>query len=92
LKQIKIDFILKMDKLREDGKIMISPISREANSFLCPKCGNLISPENADSYTELAYGETKGAAIQCRQCKARIELIWETDLSNSICEQYRKTK
>lgn len=92
MKQIKIDFVLLMDKLRENGELRISPISREANSFFCPKCGSLISPENAESYTELDYEETKGAAIQCKQCKAGIELIWETDSSNSICKQFRKTK
>ena len=74
MKQAKIDFVLLMDKLKENGKIRISPISREANSFRCPKCGSLISPENPDSYTEIDYEGIRGLAIQCKQCKAGIEI------------------
>ena len=39
-------FVILIDELRKGGKIKTSPISREANSFDCPKCGNLISPDN----------------------------------------------
>ena len=37
MKQPIVDFVLVIDELRKEGKIKISPISREANSFDCPK-------------------------------------------------------
>src|SRR3972149_5189387 len=66
--------------------------SREANSFDCPKCGSLISPENPDSYSEFGYAEQTGALIQCKQCNARVRLLWQTESSLSICKQFRKPK
>ena len=72
MKKPTVDFVIVVDELKEEGKIKISPISREANSFDCPKCGNLISPENPDSYSEFGYQEHTGALIQCNRCKARI--------------------
>ncbi|MCJ7561351.1 hypothetical protein MUO79_12170 [Candidatus Bathyarchaeota archaeon] len=92
MKKPTVDFVLVIDELKEEGKIKISPISREANSFDCPKCGNLISPENPDSYSEFGYQEHTGALIQCNRCKARIRLLWQTDSSLSICKQFRKQK
>lgn len=92
MKQPKVDFVIVMDELRKEGKIKISPISREANSFDCPKCGNLLSPENPDSYSEVGYEEHKGAIIECERCKTRIELLWQTDPSRSICKQFKKFK
>ena len=38
MKKPMADFVLVMDDLKKEGKIKISPISREANSFGCPKC------------------------------------------------------
>ena len=87
-----VDFVIDIDELRKKDKIRISPISREANSFDCPKCGSLISPENPDSYSELGYAEQTGALIQCKQCKARVRLLWQTDASLSICKLFRKPK
>jgi transcription elongation factor Elf1 len=92
LKQPKVDFVIVMDELRKEAKIKVSPISREANSFDCPKCGNLLSPDNPNSYSESGYEERKGALIQCKRCKARIKLLWQTDRSRSICKQFKKSK
>jgi transcription elongation factor Elf1 len=85
------DFVLVIDELKREGKVKISPISKQANSFECPKCGNLISPENPDSHSELEYKENTGALVRCKKCGARIELLWQTDLARSICEKFRKT-
>ena len=92
MKQPIVDFVIVIDELRKEGKIKISPISREANSFDCPKCGNLLSPENPDSYSESGYEEGKGALIQCKRCKSRIRLLWQTNDSRSICRQFKKSK
>ena len=92
MKQPVVDFVIVIDELRKEGKIRLSPISREANSFDCPKCGNLLSPDNSDSYSEFGYEEHKGALIQCKRCKTRIKLLWQTDPSRSICEQFKKPK
>ena len=92
MKQPLVEFVIVIDELRKGGKIKTSPISREANSFDCPKCGNLISPENPNSYSELGYEEHKGALIQCKRCKTRIKLLWQTDSSRSICKQFKKSK
>ena len=92
MKQPKVNFVIVMDELRKEGKIKISPISREANSFDCPKCGNLLSPENPESYSESGHEERKGALIQCKLCKTRIRLLWQTDHSRSICRQFMKSK
>lgn len=92
MKQPVVDFVIDIDELRKKDKIRISPISREANSFDCPKCGSLISPENPDSYSEFGYAEQTGALIQCKQCKARVRLLWQTDASLSICKLFRKPK
>ena len=86
------DFVIVIDELRTRGKIKASPVSREANSFECPKCGNLNSPENPKSYLELGFEKFKGALIQCKRCKTKIQLVWQTDLSRSICEQFKKSK
>ena len=50
MKQSVVDFVIVIDDLRKEGRIKISPISREANSFDCPKCVNLLSPENPDNF------------------------------------------
>jgi hypothetical protein len=92
MKQPVVDFVIVIDELRKEGKIKISPISREANSFDCPKCGNLLSPDNPDSYSEFGYEEHKGALIQCKRCKTRIKLLWQTDPSLSICKLFKKPK
>ena len=92
MKQPGADFVIIIDELRAEGKIKISPISREANSFDCPKCGNLLSPDNPDSYSEFGYEEHKGAFIQCKRCNARIKLLWRTDPSLSICKLFKKPK
>ena len=92
MKQPIADFVIVMDELRKEGKVKISPISKEANSFDCPKCGSLLSPENPASYSESDYKERKGALIQCKRCKARIKLLWQTDHSRSICKQFKKSK
>jgi transcription elongation factor Elf1 len=92
MKQHVTEFTIVIDKLKEEGKIKISPISRDANSFDCPKCGNLLSPDNPNSYSEFGYEEHKGALIQCKRCKTRIELLWQTDSSRSICRQFKKSK
>ena len=97
MKKPRADFVVIMDELRKEGKIKISPISKEANSFECPKCGNLLSPENPDSYSESEYKERKGkerkgALIQCKRCKTRIELLWQTDQFHLICKQFKKSK
>jgi transcription elongation factor Elf1 len=92
MKQSVVDFVIVIDELRKEGKIKISPISREANSFDCPKCGNLLSPDNPDSYSELGFEEHKGALIQCKRCKTRINLLWQTDPSRAICKLFRKPK
>lgn len=92
MRQPVVNFVIDIDELRKKDKIRISPISREANSFDCPKCGSLISPENPDSYSELGYAEQTGALIQCKQCKARVRLLWQTDASLSICKLFRKPK
>jgi transcription elongation factor Elf1 len=92
MRQPEVNFVIDIDELRKKDKIRISPISREANSFDCPKCGSLISPENPDSYSELGYAEQTGALIQCKQCKARVRLLWQTDASLSICKLFRKPK
>ena len=90
MKQPLVDFVIVIDELRKEGKIKISPISREANSFDCPKCGSLISPENPESYSEFGHEERKGALIQCKRCRTKIRLLWETDPSRSICELFKK--
>ena len=92
MKKPTVDFVLVVDKLKEEGKIQISPISKEANSFDCPKCGNLISPENPESYSELGYQEQTGALLQCKRCKSTIRLLWQTTPSLSICKQFRRQK
>jgi transcription elongation factor Elf1 len=92
MRQPVVNFVIDIGELRKKDKIRISPISREANSFDCPKCGSLISPENPDSYSELGYAEQTGALIQCKQCKARVRLLWQTDASLSICKLFRKPK
>ena len=92
MRQPVVNFVIDIDELRKKDKIRISPISREANSFDCPKCGSLISPENPDSYSELGYAEQTGALIQCKQCNARVRLLWQTDASLSICKLFRKPK
>jgi transcription elongation factor Elf1 len=92
VKQPKVDFVIVMDELRKKGKVRVSPISREANSFDCPKCGNLLSPENPASYSEIEYEKQKGALIECKRCKTRIELLWQTASSSSICRQFKKSK
>ena len=92
MRQPVVDFVIDIDELKKKDKIRVSPISREANSFDCPKCGSLISPENPDSYSEFGYAEQTGALIQCKQCKARVRLLWQTESSLSICKQFRKPK
>jgi transcription elongation factor Elf1 len=92
MKQRVAEFVIVIDELKEEDKIKTSPISREANSFDCPKCGNLLSPDNPDSYSEFDYEENKGALIQCKRCKTRIKLLWQTDSSRSICKQFQKSK
>ena len=92
MKQPKVDFVIVIDELRKEAKIKVSPISREANSFDCPRCGSLLSPDNPNSYSESGYEERKGALIQCKRCKARINLLWQTDRSRSICRQFKKSK
>ena len=92
MKQPVVDFVIVIDELRKEGKIRISPISREANSFDCPKCGSLLSPENPDSYSEFGYEESEGALIQCKRCRTKIGLLWQTDSSRSICKQFKKPK
>jgi hypothetical protein len=92
MKQPSAEFVIDIDKLKEEGKMKISPISREANSFDCPKCGNLISPDNPNSYSEFGYDEDKGALIQCKLCKTRMKLLWQTEPSRSICGQFKKSK
>jgi aspartate carbamoyltransferase regulatory subunit len=92
MKQPVVDFVIVIDELKTEGKIKISPISREANSFDCPKCGSLISPDNPDSYSEFGYEERKGALIQCKRCKTRVKWLWQTDTSHSICKQFKKPK
>jgi hypothetical protein len=79
-----------LDDMRNEGKIRVSPISREANSFDCPKCGQLISPENPDSYSELGYKE-HDALIKCKRCNTKIKLVWQSEPSLSICKQFKKT-
>ena len=91
MKRAKADFVMAMDELREQGKMKISPISREANSFDCPKCGSLLSPENPASYSEIGYGGSGGLLIECRRCSARIELLWQTYHSRSICSQFKRS-
>jgi transcription elongation factor Elf1 len=92
MKQPIADFVVVIDELRREGKIKASPVSRDANSFDCPKCGNLISPDNPKSYSELGYEKLEGALIQCKRCKTRIQLLWQTDPSRSICEQFKKSE
>src|SRR4030067_149742 len=84
MKQPVVEYVIVIDKRKEEGKIKTSPISREANSFDCPKCGNLLSPDNPNSYSEFGYEEDKGALIQCKRCKTRMKLLWQTDPSRSI--------
>jgi hypothetical protein len=92
MKQPIADFVIVIDKLKTEGKIRISPITREANSFDCPKCGSLLSPDNPDSYSELGYDEHEGALIRCKRCKTKIRLLWQIDPSRSICKQFKKSK
>jgi DNA-directed RNA polymerase subunit RPC12/RpoP len=92
MKQPVVDFVIVLDELRKEGRIKASPVSREANSFVCPKCGNLISPENPKSYSELGSEKLKGALIQCKRCKSRIQVLWQTDPSRSICERFKKSE
>ena len=92
MKQPIVDFVIVIDELRKEGRIKASPVSRDANSFDCPKCGSLLSPENPKSYTELGYEEHTGALIKCKRCKAKIELLWQTDPSHSICKLFKKSK
>jgi len=86
------DFVVVIEDLKKEGGIKISPISKEANSFDCPKCGLLISPENPDSYSEIEYDENKGVLIQCKRCTAKIRVHGQTPPSNSICRQFRKAQ
>ena len=92
MKKPMADFVLVMDDLKKEGKIKISPISREANSFDCPKCGSLISPKNPESYSEFGFEENAFALVHCKRCKARIKLLMQTEFSLSICTQFRKPK
>lgn len=90
MKQPVVDFVIVMDELRKEGKIKISPISREANSFDCPKCGSLLSPDNPDSYSAFRYEEHKSTLIQCKRCKAKKRVLWQTDFSRSMCKLFKK--
>lgn len=92
MKQPIVDFVIVVDELKKEGNIKISPISREANSFDCPKCGSLLSPDNPGSYSEFGYEEDKGALIECKRCRTKIRLLWQTDPSRSICRQFKKSK
>jgi len=92
MKQPTVNFVIVIDELRRDGKIKASLVSREANSFDCPKCGILLSPDNPNSYSEFGYEKLKGALIQCKRCRTRIQLLWQTDPSRSVCEQFKKSK
>ena len=92
MKQPAIDFMIVIDELRKEGRIKISPISREANSFDCPRCGNLISPENPESYSEFGHDEYGDVLIQCKLCEAKLKLLSQTDSSRSICKQFKKPK
>ena len=92
MKQYAAEFTILVDKLKEEGKIKASPISRDANSFDCPKCGNLLSPDNPNSYSEFDYDEHEGAVIQCKRCRTRIRLLWQTDFSRSMCRQFKKPR
>ena len=92
MKKVKADFVLRLDDLEREGKIRISPISKLANSFSCPKCGALISPENPERYVELKYDNSLGTLLRCKRCQARIELIWKTDVSKAFCENFRRKK
>jgi len=60
MKQPVVDFVIVIDELKTEGKSKISPISREANSFDCPKCGSLISPDNPDTTPSL---DTKNVKV-----------------------------
>src|SRR3989304_550451 len=72
MKKPSADFVLVLDDLKKEGKLKISPISREANSFECPKCGSLISPENPESYSEFGNEENAFALVQCKRCNAKL--------------------
>jgi transcription elongation factor Elf1 len=89
MKKNATDFVLTIDELRKEGKLKISPISRIENSFNCPKCGNLISPENSDSYLRLGDKKSDEVLIRCKRCGARIKVLWKTDLSLSVCKQFK---
>ena len=90
MKKPSADFVLVLDDLKKEGKLKISPISREANSFECPKCGSLISPENPESYSEFGNEENAFALVQCKRCNAKLKLLTQTDFSLSICRQFGK--
>jgi DNA-directed RNA polymerase subunit RPC12/RpoP len=92
MKKPSADFVLVLDDLKKEGNLKISPISREANSFNCPKCGSFIFPENPESYSEFGYEENAYALVKCKRCKAKIKLLMQTDFSLSICRQYKKPK
>ena len=92
MKHPAADFVIMIDELKAEGKIKVSPISREANSFDCPKCGSLLSPDNPDSYYEFGYDKSEGALIQCRRCKTKIRLTLQIASSRSICELFRNPK
>jgi RNase P subunit RPR2 len=92
MKRPTVNYVIVMEELRKEGKIQISPISKEANSFDCPKCGNLLSPENPNSYSELDHEDDKGALIQCRLCKTNMKLLWQSDPFRSICKQFNNSK
>ena len=90
MQKAKADFVLVMDDLLRDGRVRLSPVSREANSFDCPKCGVLISPEIPGSYHELGYEENKGVLVKCKRCGATTQLLWTHDSSGAVCKQFRK--
>ena len=90
MKQDGVDFVIVIDELKREGQTKISPISREANSFDCPKCGSLISPDNPNSYSEFGYDKNSGALIECKSCKATIKLSWQTEPHRSICKQFSR--
>ncbi len=80
MRQPVVDFVIDIDELRKKDKIRISPISREANSFDCPKCGIKISP---DDRTEKRYrileaamkgDELAGITLRCNRCESQIQL------------------
>jgi hypothetical protein len=81
----------RIDKLKEEGKVKISPFHEKPTHLIAQSVG-IFFTDNQNSYSEFGYEEDKGALIQCKRCKTRMKLLWKTEPSRSICRQFKNPR